>query len=158
VNLLGGDEGLTGHVNNPINVDRIPLVPEDVRDEDNPLTFVIPYATTILFYIIILAAASMMLNSVAIEKQTQVIEVLMLSMTPRQLLTGKIGHHRIVANHHLYRHLVFPLRSQWAHIRNCGQLQLTPIDIGVGYRVLSLRVCYLCQFNGWAGGIGAKCP
>ena len=90
VNLLGGDENLTGHVNNPINVDRIPLVPEAVRDEGNPLTFIIPYATTMLFYIIILAAASMLLNSVAKEKQTQVIEVLMLSMTPRQLLTGKI--------------------------------------------------------------------
>lgn len=90
VNLLGGDESLTGHVNNPINVNRIPLVPEAVRDEDNPLTFIIPYATTMLFYIIILAAASMLLNSIAKEKQNQVIEVLMLSMTPRQLLTGKI--------------------------------------------------------------------
>jgi ABC-2 type transport system permease protein len=90
VNLLGGDESLTGHVNNPINVDRVPLIPEAVRDEDNPLTFIIPYATTILFYIIILAAASMLLNSVATEKQNQVIEVLMLSMSPRQLLTGKI--------------------------------------------------------------------
>jgi ABC-2 type transport system permease protein len=90
VNLLGGDENLTGLVKNPIVVDRVPLRPEAVREEENLLTFIVPYATTILFYIIILAAASMLLNSVATEKQNQVIEVLMLSMTPRQLLTGKI--------------------------------------------------------------------
>jgi ABC-2 type transport system permease protein len=69
---------------------QVPLVPEAVRDEDNPLTFVVPYATTMLFYIIILASASMLLNSVATEKQNRVMEVLMLSVSPRQILTGKI--------------------------------------------------------------------
>jgi ABC-2 type transport system permease protein len=90
VNLLGGDENLTAQVNNPMDVNRVPLLPETGRDEDSPLTFIVPYATTMLFYIIILASASMLLNSIAKEKQNQVIEVLMLSLTPRQMLTGKI--------------------------------------------------------------------
>jgi ABC-2 type transport system permease protein len=45
---------------------------------------------TMLFYIIILSAASLLLSSVAKEKENRVIEILMMSLTPRQLLTGKI--------------------------------------------------------------------
>lgn len=90
VNLLDGDENLTTHVNYPMDLNRVALIPKTVRDESSPLAFVVPYATTILFYVIILSAASMLLNSVATEKQNQVIEVLMLSVTPRQLLAGKI--------------------------------------------------------------------
>jgi ABC-2 type transport system permease protein len=90
VNLLKGDESLTAQVNNPMEVTRVNLRPVTTRAEDSPLAFVVPYATTLLFYIIILGSASMLLNSVAKEKQNQVIEVLMLSVTPRQMLTGKI--------------------------------------------------------------------
>jgi ABC-2 type transport system permease protein len=90
VNLLGGDEDLAVRVNSPMDVNRVPLIPETVRDKSSPLAFVVPYATMMLFYIIILASASMLLNSVAKEKQNRVIEVLMLSVSPRQLLTGKI--------------------------------------------------------------------
>lgn len=90
VNLLEGDESLTAQVNHPMEVTRVNLLPDTTRAADSPLAFVVPYATTMLFYIIILGSASMLLNSVAKEKQNQVIEVLMLSVTPRQMLTGKI--------------------------------------------------------------------
>jgi ABC-2 type transport system permease protein len=90
VNLLGGDESLTTLVNNPLDVNLISLSPETVRDVTSPLAFVVPYATMMLFFYIILGTASMMLNSVATEKQNRVMEVLMLSVSPRQLLTGKI--------------------------------------------------------------------
>lgn len=91
VNLFGGDESLAARVNEPMYVHWVPLEPTVLRDDqDSPLVFLVPYATTMLFYFIILATASMLLNSVAIEKQNQVIEVLMLSVTPRQLLSGKI--------------------------------------------------------------------
>jgi len=90
VNLLGGDESLATRVNSPMDVHLISLTPETARDESNPLTWVVPYATTMLFFYIILGTASMMLNSVATEKQNRVMEVLMLSVSPRQLLTGKI--------------------------------------------------------------------
>jgi ABC-2 type transport system permease protein len=43
-----------------------------------------------MFYFIILSCATLMLNSITKEKQNRVIEILMVSVTPRQLLTGKI--------------------------------------------------------------------
>jgi ABC-2 type transport system permease protein len=54
------------------------------------LTFFLPYAVTMLFYIIILSAASLLLSSVAKEKENRMMEILLVSVTPRQLLTGKI--------------------------------------------------------------------
>ena len=90
VNLLGGDENLTSQLNNPLNLSRVPLEPTIKRGDNSLLAYMIPYATTMLFYFIILGSASMLLNSVAKEKENQVIEVLLLSVSPRQLLSGKI--------------------------------------------------------------------
>jgi ABC-2 type transport system permease protein len=90
VNLLGGDAQVASLVNGPLNLERVSLAPTPQRDENNMLTFFLPYAVTMLFYIIILSAASLLLSSVAKEKENRVIEILMMSVTPRQLLTGKI--------------------------------------------------------------------
>jgi ABC-2 type transport system permease protein len=90
VNLLGGNTQLADLVNGPKNVTPRSLSPAPQRAESNMLTFFLPYAVTMLFYIIILSAASLLLSSVAKEKENRVMEILMLSVTPRQLLTGKI--------------------------------------------------------------------
>ena len=90
VNLLGGDTQIAALVNGPKNTQKVSLSPAPQRDENNMLTFFLPYAVTFMFYIIILSAASLLLSSVAKEKENRVMEILMLSVTPRQLLTGKI--------------------------------------------------------------------
>jgi ABC-2 type transport system permease protein len=90
VNLLGGNTDLASLINGPKNLQQVSLSPQPQRDENNMLTFFLPYAVTMLFYIIILSAASLLLSSVAKEKQNRVMEILMMSVTPRQLLTGKI--------------------------------------------------------------------
>jgi ABC-2 type transport system permease protein len=54
------------------------------------VTFFLPYAVTMIFYIVILGAASLLLSSVTKEKENRIMEVLMISVTPQQLLTGKI--------------------------------------------------------------------
>ncbi len=66
------------------------LSPEPQRDPGNQLTFFLPYIVTFLFYIVILTSASLMLNSVTNEKANRVIEILLTSVTPLQLLSGKI--------------------------------------------------------------------
>jgi ABC-2 type transport system permease protein len=43
-----------------------------------------------IFYIVILGSASLLLSSVTKEKENRIIEILMVSATPRQLLMGKI--------------------------------------------------------------------
>jgi ABC-2 type transport system permease protein len=90
VNLLGGNIQLANLINGPTNLEQESLSPAPQREESNLLTFFLPYAVTMLFYVIILSSASLLLNSVTKEKQNRVIEILMVSVTPRQLLTGKI--------------------------------------------------------------------
>jgi ABC-2 type transport system permease protein len=90
VNLLDGNTELATLINGPRNLEQISLSPQPQRDENNMLTFFLPYGVTMLFYFIILSAASLLLSSVAKEKENRVIEILMMSLTPRQLLTGKI--------------------------------------------------------------------
>jgi len=90
VNLLGGDVKWTNRVLNPVNLNVTLLQPASSRDQNNPLTFFIPYAVTFLYYIIILMSASLLLNSLTKEKENRVIEILMSTITPHQMLTGKI--------------------------------------------------------------------
>jgi ABC-2 type transport system permease protein len=90
VNLLGGNEQLASLINGPKNTQAVSLSTTPQRDANNMLTYFLPYAVMMLFYIIILSSASLLLNSVAKEKENRVMEVLMLSVTPRQLLSGKI--------------------------------------------------------------------
>ena len=90
-NLLGADPQKYQLYRNPVQVQLVNLDPEAVeRDEDNILAFYLPYGVTMLFYVLILTSASLMLNSVAKEKENRVMEILMSSIKPNQLLTGKI--------------------------------------------------------------------
>ena len=89
-NLLGQDEKKTLFYQSPYDLEVSVLSEAPARDQDNALTFFLPYVVTLLFYIVIFGSASMMLNSITNEKQNRVIEILMTSVTPAQMLTGKI--------------------------------------------------------------------
>jgi len=89
-NLLNNDPEQIQRFWNVMNVEVKALAPSQERDRDNPLTFVIPQATMIIFYVVILMSSSLLLNSVTVEKQNRVMEILMSSIRPRQLLAGKI--------------------------------------------------------------------
>ena len=90
VNLLNGDTRLASRIQNPLNLQVTVLNSSSPRDQQNPLTFFLPYAVTLIYYFIILMTSSLLLNSVTKEKENRVIEILMMSVTPRQLLVGKI--------------------------------------------------------------------
>lgn len=91
-NLLGADQQRLALFQNPIQIEQFDLSPEDSNtiDMSNPVTFYIPYAMTMLFYVLIVTSASLMMNNVAKEKENRVMEILMSSVKPDQLLTGKI--------------------------------------------------------------------
>ena len=55
------------------------------------LDVAVPYAMTILYLIIIFTAAGYLLEGVSEEKETRVIEVVLSSVTPDQLLLGKLA-------------------------------------------------------------------
>jgi ABC-2 type transport system permease protein len=90
-NLTGADPQKFAEYNNPIMVKYTDLAPNQVqRDQSSPLAFYIPYGVTMLMYGLILTSSSLMLTSVAKEKENRVMEILMSSIKPKQLLTGKI--------------------------------------------------------------------
>ena len=88
--LLGGDGLLAFRVDNPYRLQVDTLATQGARDNDNPLTFFLPYAFTLLFYFVIFGTASHNISSMTIEKENRVIEILMTTISPRQMFTGKI--------------------------------------------------------------------
>jgi ABC-2 type transport system permease protein len=92
-NLLGADDQRYNTYLNPVEVQQVDLTPgeqEQIGMKDSPLAFYLPYGVTMLFYVLILTSASLMLNSVAKEKENRVMEILLSSVKPNELLTGKI--------------------------------------------------------------------
>jgi ABC-2 type transport system permease protein len=91
-NLLGNDLERITRARRPMDVEAEALAPPKVgRDEDNALAFYVPYATMMISYLVLIMSSSLLLNSVGDEKKTQVMEVLLLSISPRQMLAGKIA-------------------------------------------------------------------
>ncbi len=91
VNLAGGDILFANLVNGPLKMDETSLaVVASSPDENNPLAMWTPYIITIIFYMLIVGSASLLLSSISKEKENRVMEVLLTSVTPPQLLTGKI--------------------------------------------------------------------
>jgi ABC-2 type transport system permease protein len=90
VNLAGGDWMFANLVNGPLNVQEVSLAPASAPDEDNPVAMWTPYAITLLFYMLIISTASLLLSNISKEKENRIMEVLLTSLTPHQLLTGKI--------------------------------------------------------------------
>ncbi|MCJ7694907.1 MAG: ABC transporter permease, partial [Anaerolineaceae bacterium] len=90
-NLLGGEGEIYQKYQNPVNFNYINLQPQvETRDQDNALTFFLPYGVTMLFYGIMLSSASILLSNITKEKENRIIEILMVSLKPIQLFTGKI--------------------------------------------------------------------
>lgn len=90
-NLVQGDPDISSRLVDPINPNVTYIEGQATREEaGSPAAFFVPYAITILFYILIMASSSLMLSSVANEKSNRIIEILLTSSTPVQLLTGKI--------------------------------------------------------------------
>jgi ABC-2 type transport system permease protein len=89
-NLLGGDASLVAKIDQPVRTQVKLLEPDQARDQNNPLAFFLPYAVTMMYYFVILMSSNLLLNSITKEKENRVVEILLSTITPRQLLSGKI--------------------------------------------------------------------
>ncbi|MBN2386898.1 MAG: ABC transporter permease [Anaerolineales bacterium] len=92
VNLVDGDILLSNLVNGPLDVQDISLAPAGTAEGgmDNPLTMWTPYAVTLIFYFLIMGSASLLLSNISKEKENRIVEILLTSVNPHQLLAGKI--------------------------------------------------------------------
>ena len=73
----------------PMSADVVELEPAQATNQQSDAIW-LPYSMTILFYMLILGASSLMLNSITNEKKNRVIEILITSVSTRDLLIGKM--------------------------------------------------------------------
>ncbi len=90
VNVLDGDAKLASQVWNPMDLKVTALAAEPQRDVGMGWEYWVPYATGMILYVMIIMSSSLLRSSMGNERKNQVMEVLMLSVTPRQMLTGKL--------------------------------------------------------------------
>jgi ABC-2 type transport system permease protein len=90
VNLTGGDAMLASLVSGPTNEQDVSLAASPQPDQSSPLAFWLPYGIALLFMMLIMGSSSLLLNNVSKEKENRVMETLLTSVNPRQMLTGKI--------------------------------------------------------------------
>ncbi len=105
VNLLGGDLETAGRIWNPVSELREQDIstsaaegnttPSDACSrpgsacQSNDLIRYIPSIMAALFFVTFMNSSTMLFSSVAIEKENRTLEVILLSISPRQLLAGK---------------------------------------------------------------------
>ncbi len=89
-NLFGGDLKTADRYWNPIQVTEIHLEESATRDATNPMSYLLPYFVGLILYVVIISSASLLLNSISTEKENRVIELLMASAAPQQIMNGKI--------------------------------------------------------------------
>jgi len=95
-NLLAGkvDEALQARASDPANIQPLTLNKKGEISDESPFSwlgdFVVPYAFSVLFVMTIFTASGFLLQSVSEEKEGRIIEILLSSISPTQLLAGKI--------------------------------------------------------------------
>jgi ABC-2 type transport system permease protein len=89
LNLLEGDSHLAAMVKNPFALQVMILEPSTRLSEDAPLAFFIPYVVMLLYYMLILMSAGFLVSSINKERENRVLEIMLVTITPRELLSGK---------------------------------------------------------------------
>ncbi len=97
VNLVSGDTALADQIWNPMDLQQVraPLAADAPPADEDDLFYLLmtrwlPSLIMLLLYGVIALAAGMLLASVSDEKKNRVMEILLVSVTTRQMLAGKI--------------------------------------------------------------------
>jgi ABC-2 type transport system permease protein len=79
-------------VQDPMETVSLRLDPEtgQVMPSENPLAFILPFIFALLFLVSLLLASGFLIQSVSEEKENRLIEILLSSVSAKQLLTGKV--------------------------------------------------------------------
>lgn len=158
-NLLKEQPQLLSRVGQPLNL-KIEFIATEKppRDTNDMLTFFVPYGITLFFYVFILGSASLLLSNITTEKQNRVMEILLTSVTPLQLMTGKIIGLGLVGLLQMIVWLVSALillQFSGRTVTALQGIQIPPAIIGWGvlYFILGYTI-----FAGLMAGIGALVP
>jgi ABC-2 type transport system permease protein len=87
---LVGDAEMAASVWRPLDVRETALQGSEPEAEESWIVDLFPTLMTLILYMVILMPASGLVNAITDEKKNRILEVLMSSLSPDQLLTGKI--------------------------------------------------------------------
>ncbi|MEL7645810.1 MAG: ABC transporter permease [Anaerolineaceae bacterium] len=92
-NLLGRDQDLYLNYINPVSfvLEEVNPALAETRDIEDPLAFFVPYGVTLFFYMIVFVSSSMLLNTIGKDKDNRVMELMLSSVKPIDLFTGKMA-------------------------------------------------------------------
>lgn len=90
VNLVGGDVDLAAQLEYPAVVTLHPLSSQISPDVGEGWAYWIPYAAAMILYVMIIMSSSLLRSSMGDERKNRLLEILMSSLSPPELLTGKI--------------------------------------------------------------------
>ena len=127
VNLLDGDVQLAQKVSAPMYLYVTALSKETQRDIGEGWAYWIPYGTSMILYIVIILSSSLLRGSMGGERKNRVLEILMVSVHPRQMLSGKIIAVAIVG---LLQTVIWA-GTGYAVLRLAGQSVSLPADLQV---------------------------
>ncbi|UCF26718.1 MAG: ABC transporter permease [Chloroflexota bacterium] len=86
INLLDGDDSLAALVNSPFALQVMVLNPSTSLNQDSPLSFFLPYGVMLLYYMLILMSAGFLVSSLNKERESRVLEIMLVTVTPKELL------------------------------------------------------------------------
>lgn len=93
----GIDQSLVSKLTRPVNLRQLGLAEVDqsgqvikARETNRMATFMIPFASMMMMFMLVMSSAPALLNSVMEEKMQKIAEVLVSSVTPFELMSGKL--------------------------------------------------------------------
>ncbi len=89
LNLLQGDNLLLNILADPFDLQVLIQNPTNRFDQGSSLAFLIPYLVMMLYYMLILMSAGFLVSSLNKERESRVLEIMLVTISPRQLLAGK---------------------------------------------------------------------
>lgn len=157
-NLMTDNPQLLNLFRQPINLETQYVTSEPQRDPNSALTYFLPYAVTMLFYMLILGTSSTMLNSITNEKQNRVMEILLTSITPMQMLTGKIIALGLIG----LLQTTFWFGSAFLLYRLSGQAFALPLEFALPVSILAWGILFFLLgyaiYASLMAGVGAMVP
>ncbi len=89
-NLIG-DETLARRLSNPIpHLETTALQPASEVSENLNARFIVAYGTLFIFFFVFTMSSGFMLRSVTREKENRTVEILLVSLEPKELMLGKV--------------------------------------------------------------------
>lgn len=90
INVLGGDAELAEAVQQPFEVQVTALAPAVADTEEAWITELFPLLMVVILYMALIMPGSILISALIDEKKNRVMEVLMTSVSPAQMVTGKV--------------------------------------------------------------------